>query len=169
MKWLPIVGYNDTYEISSDGQVRRTKRTHSAPAGSCLAQSLLAGYPAVCLDNKRILVHHLVARAFIGDRAVGHSGCQVNHKDGVKTHNHFTNLEYVTPQENAIHAVRLGLRRPMNGESNGQAKLTESKVRAIKEASGTHARIAGLYGISRTTVSLIREGLRWGHLFEASV
>lgn len=52
-------------------------------------------------------IHILVAEVF----------CQnpenkpfVNHKDGNKLNNHASNLEYVTHQENMIHAVKMGLR-----------------------------------------------------------
>lgn len=41
-------------------------------------------------------VHRLVAEAFLGPPPTPRH-CLINHKDGVKTNNHVTNLEYATP------------------------------------------------------------------------
>lgn len=43
-------------------------------------------------------IHRIVALTFIGQ-----SDLYVNHKDGIKSNNDITNLEYVTPRENAAH------------------------------------------------------------------
>jgi hypothetical protein len=49
--------------------------------------------------------HRLVATAFLGDG----NGLEVNHKDGNKRNNHYTNLEWVTHQQNMDHAKEHGL------------------------------------------------------------
>lgn len=54
-------------------------------------------------------MHRLVAETFIEeDRPI--EKLHVNHKDGDKAKNQADNLEWVTPQENAIHAYTSGLR-----------------------------------------------------------
>jgi len=70
------------------------------------------GYPrtALLLDTdkrrKMFRIHQLVARAFIPNP----DNCrEVNHKDGVKTNNHVSNLEWVTPAQNFQHAKETGL------------------------------------------------------------
>lgn len=63
------------------------------------------GYWSVNRNNKTYYVHRLVAEAFLG----GVQDLQVNHKDGNKANNHWTNLEWVTPESNRAHAVRTGL------------------------------------------------------------
>lgn len=50
------------------------------------------------------LVHRLVALAFIGPPP-DEERIYINHKDGVTSNNHPSNLEWVTPQENVLHAL----------------------------------------------------------------
>ena len=47
--------------------------------------------------RKLKLVHRLVAEAFIGPRP---AGMDIDHVDGNRSNNHYTNLEYVTHSEN---------------------------------------------------------------------
>lgn len=64
------------------------------------------GYKQVTLfiDNKpfRIKVHKLVALLWLGERPQDKP--TVNHKDGNKLNNHYTNLEYASYYENNKHA-----------------------------------------------------------------
>ncbi len=57
--------------------------------------------------HKHAYVHRLVADAFC-ENPFGKD--QVNHKDGNKRNNHFSNLEWVTCSENHLHAYKTGLR-----------------------------------------------------------
>jgi hypothetical protein len=51
-------------------------------------------------------VHKLVMLAFVGRQ----DGMQINHKDGDKSNNQLSNLEYVTNEENRTHALNNGLK-----------------------------------------------------------
>ena len=107
--WQIIPQWPD-YEVSTYGRVRRATPYRSTQVGRILKPYLLKGYPAVMFrkDGKRkhICIHRLVANVFLGPCP---DGMEVNHKDGSTTHNHVTNLEYMTPRENMDHAVALGL------------------------------------------------------------
>lgn len=71
-----------------------------------------------------------------------------------------------TNRDNLLDASRKG--RMNRGPKNGMAKLTEKQVKEIKEmyATGKHSQeeVAEVFGIGRTTVSLIVNGKRWSHV-----
>ena len=88
----------------------------------------------------------------------------MNHKNGVKSDNRITNLEYVTPSENDLHAVRMGL-KPI-GERHGMAKITEKQARGIKRLlrSISVSEISKRMNITYSIVSAISYGRTWKHI-----
>lgn len=66
------------------------------------------GYYTVSIHNNHVLVHRLVALAWIGQPNA--DATIVNHKDGNKTNNHVDNLEWCGYQRNNNHAYQTGLR-----------------------------------------------------------
>ena len=120
--WKPIKNYEGLYEVSSSGEIRSTDRVvatainHSDSrkiSGKLLKQNRKRnGYLTVDLAKngkvKTTLVHRIVAETFLPEAP----GCKyVNHKDGVKTHNSVSNLEWVTSKRNRQHAVENQLAR----------------------------------------------------------
>ena len=108
----PIAGYEDLYAVSRLGEVWAHPKK-SRLKGRWLKQSKMAhGYLYVCLfkegKRKNVYVHRLVAEAFL-PRIEGKD--QVNHKDGIKTNNEMSNLEWVNPSENRLHAFKTGLQK----------------------------------------------------------
>lgn len=107
--WKPVPGYEDYYEVSTLGRIRRIK---GRSAGKILKGSLNAsgGYLIVSLYvNKRykyLLVHRVVAITFLPNPD---NKPQVNHIDGNKLNNALTNLEWATQEENMQHAWKNGL------------------------------------------------------------
>ncbi len=114
--WCAVVGH-PFYEVSDDGQVRsvarevltgsrwggrRPKRWQSRVLRSWAAG---AGYQVVSLGAaRRRYVHHLVAEAFCLRPSPQH---EVNHRNGDKTDNRASNLEWVTRRENQLHATHV--------------------------------------------------------------
>jgi len=91
MEWKVIPSTDGKYEINEHGVIRNIKRDK-------IIKSHINrhGYEVVILyvetnKPKNLSVHRLVAECFIGENDL-----QVNHKDGDKTNNHYSNLEYVT-------------------------------------------------------------------------
>lgn len=157
--WVVIPEF-PRYSVSSDGRIRGIRCGDLKPGLN------RDGYLHVCLRHegvkKTVAIHGLIARAFIGPRRIGYV---VNHKNGNKADPRAENLEYVTPSANNIHASENGL--GIRGEKNGYAKLTESQAGRIKELAKfgyTNRELAEEYGVSVSTVHLIRHGKRWGHV-----
>jgi HNH endonuclease/NUMOD4 motif len=169
-RWLPVIGYEGTYEVSDGGGVRRIARGRGSRPGQNRKLVNRDGYPEVTLsiNNKAALykVHRLVAAAFIGAPPEGH---EVNHINGIKHDNRSANLEWVTRRENTAHAYRIGIREPAPsyGSANGFAVLTEDSVRQIRSRRtvGDSLKILSRdFGTTMTTISRICLRKAWRHI-----
>ena len=120
MSFLPIKGYEGFYEVSDSGQVRSQDRVvlgrdgvHYPRRGRVLRPNLVKdlGYFAVSLWRDNVGSTHYVHR-LVGETHIPNpeTKLEINHKDGVRTNNSKSNLEWVTRSENAQHAVQTGLR-----------------------------------------------------------
>lgn len=67
------------------------------------------GYMVLTVDGKTTATHRVVASAWLPYNDDGSSPI-VNHKDGNKLNNHYTNLEWCTYSDNNTHAYTDGLR-----------------------------------------------------------
>lgn len=119
-------------------------------------------------SNKRMKkVHRLVATTFLGNPD---NKPVVNHKDGDKTNNCTKNLEWVTHQENTIHAHENGLVIVKHGEEHHSSKLTDEETKNLVQLTldgYTNEEIAGIYGLHSRYVSLIRHKKRQKHIWDA--
>src|SRR5271157_53474 len=118
--YKPIQGF-EKYSIYNDGRIM-------GPKGNFINVWVgFGGYLYTTISNgraskKTVYIHRLVAEFFVPNTF---NKPEVNHKDGNRLNNYYTNLEWVTRSENALHAYRMGLQKPMMGENNGLHKLTK--------------------------------------------
>lgn len=118
------------------------------------------------IDNKRksIPVHRCVLMTFCPCENM--SQLQVNHKDGNKTNNCLSNLEWVTNQENIAHAVINNLHA--FGEKNYFASISEDMAQNIINDlllnKYTMQEIADNNRVSITIVENIKYKKTWKHL-----
>lgn len=160
MIWREIPGYEGRYRISEFGVVQSShqngplsKRTDWWDMSRPLAKSgheLVYLWDSATKKRVRRLVHQLVAELFLP--RVSGKNC-VNHIDGNKINNHFSNLEWCTLQENMKHAWRTGLCKP--------PKLTPEQVREIRSCGGLDTATASRFGVSQVMVTKIRARKAW--------
>lgn len=109
-------------------------------------------------EKKGFYIHRLVALAFLGQCP---EGMEVCHLDGVKSNNRVANLRYATRKEN--HADKRRHMTSPDGERHPQAKLTWSKVRAIRAAAKlmSQRKLCQIYQVSPMTISRIVNNKSW--------
>lgn len=79
--------------VRSDGKALRYEERPVKPKFNC------SGRADVVVNRKQLRLAHLVAQAFIGKRP---PGFVVSHKDGDKTNDHASNLEYISQSRNVL-------------------------------------------------------------------
>lgn len=155
-EWRWVVGYEGLYMVSDQGRVfGLPKPTHY---GHVLAKKTHAsGYESVCLcrgNHKRyVSVHRIVAAAFVPNP---NGKPEVNHKNGIRSDNRASNLEWVTRSENERHAYHVlgkSPNRPWAGKPRKSARLlSDEQVRMIRADVRPSRDIGRLYGVSKTTI-----------------
>jgi len=173
-KWKAIPDTQNRYEISnlsrvkSNSYMRYNGFSHRKTKELILKQTILKiGYLSVRFSfnskTKGIYIHRLVAMAFIPNPE---NKAQVNHKDGNKLNNAIYNLEWVTHQENSIHAYDTGLNYSPKGEKHYKSKLTENQVLEIRKDCKEKSLIflAKKYNVHPATISDIKQNRKWKHL-----
>lgn len=171
MEWRSIPGFPD-YEVSEYGHLRRVRAGRTRRAGWVLKGYINAhGYLCYKIMNakrEKVLAkaHRLVCLAFYGLPPDGRE--HVAHYDGNPLNNHYTNLRWASPKDNAEDAIRLG---ELRGTKNGRAKLTEEEVieirkeyRARQGKHGTVAFLARKYGLSHSAMLSVVKGDHWRHI-----
>lgn len=163
--WKDIPGYEGIYQVSNSGLVRRISISRGGRIKFIRPTKNPGGYIDVSLykNSKRthFRVHRLVASLFVENP---NNLKEVNHKNGIKTHNHFTNLEWVTHSENNLHAFRIGL-RSHRGDNHNMRKLSwidVAKIREISRDKGLkHTEIAKIYNVHPSTICDIVNNRIW--------
>jgi hypothetical protein len=145
--WRDIPGYEGRYQISDLGRVkslsfmqRYLKRNHE-PNFRRTKEKIIGQHQQNCgyllvwlwLNGKQqtLSVHRLVARAFVAG-----TGETVNHKNGDKTDNRATNLEWLSYSENHLHAVATGLNKQARRVQNPATGVVYPSIKQAAAACG---------------------------------
>ena len=129
-EWRDVIGYDGHYQVSNLGRVKSFKWN----VEKILKPNLNSGYCRVSLYQngklKKVLVHVLVARAFLPNP---NNLPVVNHINNVHADNRVENLEWVTYSENQRHAIRIGAKKFPHGAEHPLAKLTQEQADEIRK------------------------------------
>jgi hypothetical protein len=169
--WKTVDGY-DALEVSNVGRVRTLDSIRSSFRMGRPNQQLKKGgvmspflgnhgylhvAPKIGKQRKKLLVHRLVAKAFVHGFF---EKASVNHIDGNKLNNRVENLEWITLAENTAHQWKIGL-IDLRGEKHPSAKLKDADVeeiqRMVTEGCPIH-QIATQFSVSQTLIYKIKNG-----------
>lgn len=170
-EWRPVVGYEQTHEVSSLWRVRSLggrASDGSLRIGKILTLDSWQGYLRAWLycngTRKKFRVHRLVLISFVGPCPDGLEAC---HGDTDKKNNRLSNLRWDTQQGNREDSIRHGKIAIVAGERHHSAKLTDFKVRLVLALLGCRARqkqIASLFAVGEATIGDIASGRSWAHI-----
>lgn len=100
---------------------------------------------------KRVAVHRLVAFTYL-DPPPSDKHVWINHKDGDKTHNHYSNLEWTTISQNIQHAYDIGLKVSKKGaEHHRFGKTIPAAVKfqmSLAKLGEKHPKFQGYYVVN---------------------
>lgn len=161
--WLPVVGYENRFLISSHG---RLKSLHTSKVLKTHLNR--SGYEQVCVsvNNKKILfrINILVGEAFV-EKPIGN--VETNHKDCNRANNHYSNIEWITHSENIKYSYDVGYKKPTKGEANGRSILTEEQVNYCRSEYIPRDKLYGCralarkFNVSHVTMSNLLNNKSW--------
>lgn len=170
-RWLPILGYEGIYEVSSLGRVKALAR----PSRGCDGRRRLkerifkcsicksTGYVVATLRRAdgtpdKQGVHRLVLAAFVGPAG----GRWALHRDGSRSDPRLDNLYWGTPKDNAADSARHGTF--VRGERHPVSLLTDELVSWVRETQQTPWHLSFVLDVRPVTIRRARDGKSWAHV-----
>lgn len=160
--WRDVSGYEGLYEVSNLGRMRSMAKVGLGKAADkphlILGRKDKDGYVVMCLRRagkiKNFRLHRLVASTFLPNPR---DLPMVNHRNGDKTDNSVTNLEWCTAHENNLHAKQvLGVKN--NVRRVAQHSLSGEFLRYFDSL----AEAGRAVGVSATAIRACCDGITTG-------
>ena len=167
--WRKIPDYED-YLVSNFGNVRSFKNKKYVNGLPMKVQENRASYMKIILwkngKRKELKLHRIVCELFNGVPPEGKE--QVNHIDGNKRNNHYTNLEWTSSSENTLHAYENGLKNHLrNKRAVVQKSLKGDIINFYPSVSESASAVGGnSYGISMVCKNKFKsyKGYVWNYV-----
>lgn len=144
-------GYKDFYVTRSGNVYSCSKKGEGSPVKKLVPQKNNKGYLRVRINSKNLFVHRLVALSFVSN---DNNFETIDHIDGDKLNNNYTNLNWCSNLTNMRNARKNGLFK-----TSTLRKLSNEEVREIrnmyKTQKITHKEIAKIFNVSRQTIGSI--------------
>ncbi len=165
-----VIPGHENYCASNDGKIFSRNYRKSGKTVELKQQTHPEGYKRVNIYafKHKAAVHRLVAMAFLENPKLLP---QVNHKDGNKSNNCISNLEWCDNSWNQKHAFLNGLHIYAAGEDHANSKLSENDVISIKDElrrvppyKGQLKDIGAKYGVTNYCIFDIKKCKSWRHL-----
>lgn len=119
-----------------------------------------AGYGRIICKGKSIRVHRISYAARYGEIPDGFSVCHICDNPRCMNPDHlFLGTHAENMADRTAKGRSPGRRNP--GATNGRSILSEGDVRMILDSSETHRMLAARYGVSRSTISMLKSGRTW--------
>jgi hypothetical protein len=134
--WVKVNEYEGLYEVNGElGLIRRAGCVR--PIGTITKYGYVCVHLSVNGRKIKAMAHRIIAESLIPNIT---GKPHINHKDGNRSNNKISNLEWVTPKENIIHSwVELGRR-------NSKAKYVLNTATGIYYESIKEAAVSTGYG-----------------------
>ena len=157
--------FRDTeYFVSEDGNVFRNKKQLKPSKDT-------AGYLGVQISKngivKRFMIHRMVGECYLDNV---NNLPEINHEDGNKLNNRYSNLKWTTSSDNKKHAYNNGLMMAPKGEKSKVSKLKNEDVIYIREKykprdkQYNKEKLSTMFNVSQRTINDIISNKTWKHI-----
>lgn len=160
IEWKQIEGFEDYY-VSNAGQIKSKNKILKHYVHK-QGYAYLNVKPNGRLGRgKTFRIHRCVAIAFIPNPD---NKPEINHKDGNRTNNYVSNLEWCTRAENISHKFQNEIENSCRGIRNGKAKFTEADIRYILSSNESISNLSKQFNVRYTTIYSIKNKKSWKHI-----
>ena len=161
LKSLDIIGYPN-YGISESGKIWSYNRKRFLKF-----KKDKDGYFEVTLNNGTpswFRVHRLVGFAYLQNPG---NKPMINHKDGDKQNNHYSNLEWVDNRENVIHSIENGLQKIIRKNEVTNPEKIHEVCKLLEYGVKPLSKIEKITGVSAKIVSSIKMKESWSFISDS--